>query len=156
MVMLWSTVKQGLFILVYFSTKFLRYSNPCNSCRHTENANINAEANCQFASAKILPRQKNQLFFKLPNYTKLTHMNAFTFTSVTPVLHIYMKQVRAADNDLSSFSFLLKMTDMAGIIRIAQKLTCVISYDKAQTLCYQFYLLLTFVIQLCYAFIRNA
>ena len=30
-------------------------------------------------------------------------------------------------NDLSSFGFLLKMTDMSGIIRIAQILTCVVS-----------------------------
>ena len=39
------------------------------------------------------------------------------------------------------------MTDMAGIIRIAQRLTCVISYDKVQTLCYHFYLLQKLVIR---------
>ena len=69
---------------------------------------------------------------------KLAHV--FTFTSFTLVRHIYMKYVRAASlyssillllgNELSFFTFLLKMTDMAGIIRIAQTLACVISYEK--------------------------
>ena len=34
-----------------------------------------------------------ELFFKLPNDTKLTHLNVFTFTFFTPVLHIYMKKL---------------------------------------------------------------
>ena len=38
-------------------------------------------------------------------------------------------------------------TDIAGIKHIAQRLTCVTSYEKVWTLCYQFYLLLKFAIQ---------
>ena len=60
----------------------------------------------------------------------------------TLVLHTYMKQIWATwlgamkstllllGNDLSSFSFLMKMTDMAGIIHIAQRLTCAIFLRK--------------------------
>ena len=99
----------------------------------------------------------SELLFKLSNDSKLMHVNVFTFTSFAPVLYIYMKWYNLLDcarvfccflgNGLSSFSFLLKMTDMAGIIHIVERLTYVISYGKIQTLYYQFYLLLKFVIQ---------
>ena len=61
----------------------------------------------------------------------------------TLVLHTYMKQIWATwlgamkstllllGNDLSSFSFLMKMTDMAGIIHIAQRLTCAIFFCES-------------------------
>ena len=62
--------------------------------------------------------------FKLPGI-KLKHLNTFTFTSFTPILHILMNRYKLLDcarfrvlllgNDLSSFSFFLKMVDTTGM-----------------------------------------
>ena len=38
----------------------------------------------------------SELFFTLPNDTKLTQLDALTFTSFTPVLHIHIKYVQTA------------------------------------------------------------
>ena len=51
-------------------------------------------------------------------------------------------------NDLSSFSFLLKMTDMSGVICIAQRLTCVISSINSM-------LSALFATEACYAVKEN-
>ena len=65
--------------------------------------------------------------FKLPGI-KLTHLNTFTFTSFTPILHIFMNRYKLLDcarfrvlllsNNLSSFSFFLKMIDITGMDHI--------------------------------------
>ena len=54
-----------------------------------------AEATCA-GPVFVAPAQKlrscevSELFFKLPNDTKLTHFNPFTFISFTPVMQIYL------------------------------------------------------------------
>lgn len=60
-----------------------------------------------------LSYQVSEIFFKLPNGTKLIHLKAFTFTSFIPVLHIYLIQLQAAGLCLIQNTLLLLGNDLS-------------------------------------------